>query len=299
MEDEPNATPSHTVVLRAPPVVILLLVAFAVVGGTAVHLVRARLAEDKSRTINVLHIDYHTGDCLMWDQSQADHGSPEPFVLDCKDPHIREVMGPVTITGEAHYPSEAEWQRLHTRLCDPLIERRLGFALDHNGRIEGRHFGISRESWAEGKRTMWCTVTVRQPDVALRAKSISPTWVGRAAKLSQTFLYPVGSCLQWEPEVGTVPCTKPHLFEVIGNVDVRKLSKVSRSTDQWEALTKPRCVQQLFAAYGAKGEPPDGLVTSILTITPEDWKAGRRTIQCIAGIVAKGDWLPVEHRLVP
>lgn len=112
-----------------------------------------------------------------------------------------------------------------------------------------------------------------------------------AAKASQAryqaFSSPPGTCLTWQaPDAGDirkVGCDQPHLFEVVGAVDISgQYPRGAKQPDAetWRTLTTERCGQQAREYLDGPLDPEGKLSLGVLQPDERQWASGERRMHC-------------------
>ncbi|GAA1252728.1 septum formation family protein [Prauserella halophila] len=103
----------------------------------------------------------------------------------------------------------------------------------------------------------------------------------------QAFSSPPGTCLTWRAadagDIRTVDCSEPHLFEVIGAVDIS--AEYPRGAQQpdaetWRTLTTQRCGQQAREYLDGPLDPEGKLNLGLLQPDDQQWDSGDRRLHC-------------------
>jgi hypothetical protein len=114
--------------------------------GVAVMATQDQLAADWGRFISDLRI----GQCFQ--EPEQD----QIKVVPCSQPHDGEVLASVPLQGQA-LPSEAELERLGDQACTAQFRAYVGVA-SHVPNLDFSWWAPTPESWADGGRTMVCTL---------------------------------------------------------------------------------------------------------------------------------------------
>lgn len=222
-----------------------------------------------------------------------------------------------------HFPNNAEWTAISDTDCHTLAARLLGGPIDPAGKFAAYAVLVpTLQSWAFGDRTVWCGLGSPPRDLAslqqlntaedpnspvTRAPLIS--YVGEARGVSQTFLFPPGSCLAEttldRPDVaagagggharGTVPCDQPHTDEVVGSVDISGRASSDPTDAQEQQLFGPPCEAAVRTYVGrplAENE-----TYGWFSILPASWDAGRRATECTVSRMQGSTPVPVSGSL--
>jgi hypothetical protein len=164
---------------------------------------------------------------------------------------------------------------LFAERCSPVLEDYLGTDLDPFGTFGPGGIQPMEAAWNSGDRSMWCGVSKLSPPDQTQNYAVMNAFTGRVAELDQSLVYPNGTCLKLEGRGQPVPCSGPHHFEVVSELDLRDLSGDRPSDDELmiRCGVLPREMQP----------PPIGsLEAGILGFDPASWAAGSRRGNCIA-----------------
>ncbi|WP_253857818.1 septum formation family protein [Prauserella alba] len=103
----------------------------------------------------------------------------------------------------------------------------------------------------------------------------------------QAFSSPAGTCLTWQAadasDIRDVGCGKPHLFEVIGSVDISAQyprGAKQPDADTWRTLTEQRCGQKAREYLDGPLDPEGKLSLGVLQPDDDRWAAGDRKLHC-------------------
>ncbi|MBB4687040.1 hypothetical protein BJY18_004525 [Amycolatopsis jiangsuensis] len=103
----------------------------------------------------------------------------------------------------------------------------------------------------------------------------------------QAFHSPPGSCLTWSAadasDAHVVPCTRPHLFEVTGSVDIGAQFTEDApfpSLDQWQQIAQQKCNSDVRPYLGHALDPYGKLTTNLLRPAAAQWADGDRQLRC-------------------
>jgi hypothetical protein len=247
----------------------------------------ATTATTSAPSVQIEDRSYSRGECVTWLRADV----PEPArTVDCATPHFLEMTGMTVAVPGRSYPSEEEWSDLTERACLPVVERYLGLAFDPYGRyvVLGMHPGL--DPWVRGDRYVDCAIGYHP----LLSPEPHHPFTGRVDPTSQSFLYPIASCLV-ETTDGTVPvdCTTPHRHQVTGWVDAGKW------VDRYGALADSHWVDRECRAHAEAylGHPLHlPLASSSLVLERASWNAGSRGVNCVVNRV---DGLPMRALLRP
>jgi hypothetical protein len=238
-----------------------------------------------STTFRLAGMDFRPGDCVIWDQQAGLAFERSSKVVPCEEPHFFEVAGRLNLAHLAAYPSVAEWKEINeNRDCPELAERYFGYPLDPDGRFDATGMDPYPESWAAGERYVWCGLAAT-PSAANDDPKQHDPMTGRAKGQDQTRLWGTGACLAEDVNhqiVGTVPCTAPHVYEVVGAVTVgtRWTAPPPASSSEWGRVLGSDCAAKTRTYFA--GAVPPGVLSNVLPFRAESWNAGRRTAECVA-----------------
>lgn len=217
-------------------------------------------------------LTYDKGDCVTWPVDSRDVQTPD--IVDCDETHRFEVTGSITVAGDADdYPSEAEWSAITDERCRPHNEEYLGGPLDPFGRVVPYNLLPDPEGWRLGDRTAWCGLRLDLP------KGAAP-YEGSVRDVEQEVVHPSGTCLvegSWHP----VPCDQPHTFEVSGSTRLPDGITPPADVDAWQELVGAEC--ERLGAEHLGGPLPLDLATGWMTLAPESYAAGSRSVTCVIG----------------
>ncbi|MQA08021.1 MAG: hypothetical protein GEU98_05595 [Pseudonocardiaceae bacterium] len=108
-----------------------------------------------------------------------------------------------------------------------------------------------------------------------------------AERADKAFNSPAGSCLTWTKadasDMREVRCEQPHLFEMIGVLDISKQLGPQApfpGMQQWREFTEERCTPKVNDYLGKKFDPHGKLSVSTLRPTEEQWAEGDRKLRC-------------------
>ena len=222
---------------------------------------------------------YHVGECVTLPPESA--SSTKTKTVACTKPHDLEIAGQATVGADVvDYPSTDEWKVLITQLCDPVVAQYLGGTIDPRGRFLTKAI--------HPLQTMWDLTTPHSLDCAVATRpqrqvdfDHPPRLTGAARGATQTFTFPVGSCIPIPASGGIalpVECSEPHSFEVTGVADIAGRIDHLPGAHELDAFLGPTC--STFAVQYL-GHPLDGDLTSWLTIGDQSWNAGRRQMECL------------------
>ncbi|WP_245976138.1 septum formation family protein [Amycolatopsis palatopharyngis] len=114
-----------------------------------------------------------------------------------------------------------------------------------------------------------------------------PVLVAREQARQQAFHAPAGSCLTWsEPDAAdarTISCAEPHLFEVVGVVDISdKFPQGAPSPDLklWRQIAQEHCSEPAEKYLGTKLDPFGKLTVGLLRPPEAKWAEGDRQLRC-------------------
>lgn len=128
----------------------------------------------------------------------------------------------------------------------------------------------------------------------------------RAEKAAQAryeaFSSPAGTCLTWQAsdaaDIHEVDCSQPHLFEVIGTVDISdQYGRNAKAPDAatWRTLTTQRCGQKARDYLDGPLDPEGKLSLGLLQPDERQWNSGDRRMHCGLQRTAPGGSLqPLE-----
>lgn len=209
---------------------------------------------------------YHPGDCVMWG---AHGGSVGPTrLVDCEQPHRIQLTARVTGPPHAAYPSEAQWDALTASACAAPAAKLLGMPLDPSGRFALSSIRATAEGWAQGDTVMWCGLVRRSDDP-------HATLVEDARGADQAFHFRPGVCVARPPSEGVpriVPCDRPHLWEVTGEVTYPDGPAPPTVGED------PGCYDATVRFLG--GPPVEPWAAGLEKIPAASWAAGKRTATC-------------------
>lgn len=99
-----------------------------------------------------------------------------------------------------------------------------------------------------------------------------------------SFNAPVGACLTWQrqdaSDMHTVDCTKPHMFQVTGKVELPEATGPLPDTDRWRQIAQQRCTAPAERFLGKPVDPHGKYSVGALKPNAEQWRAGDRTLRC-------------------
>jgi len=235
-----------------------------------------------SSTILLLGTEFRPGDCVSWDQTPGNAERRNARFVPCDNPHLIEITGRADLSHLRDYPSAAEWNEIErNRECRQFGERFLEYPLDPDGKFATSGIHPDPPGWGQGSRWVWCGLSVRasadDPD------TYDP-FTGKVKGQDQTLLLGTGACLAEDSNqkpAGTVPCTAPHVFEVVGAVNAgnRLTAPPPVTSGEWARILGPDCADQARTYFA--GAVPPGLKSNVLPFRPESWNAGRRTAECV------------------
>ena len=239
--------------------------------------------ETTSTTFTLERLNYRPGDCVKWDQRKDGPGTRDTSIVPCDQLHLIEITGRTVVPDAPAYPPESEWTRLtQSGDCAAQAKAYLGGVLDPYGRFGIGAIHPSLESWNDGDREMWCGLEAHS-QAADADPDVSELFTGSVHSQPQALLWPTGSCLGGGDGKttfdGTVPCTAPHLYEVVGTVNAatRFTTPPPGSSNQWSTRLGADCAK---VAAARLGRLPAGVDTAVFPIDPASWAAGRRTTEC-------------------
>lgn len=258
---------------------LIALVVLLVGGLLAVRVLRER-PERSSQSVSLEDRSYEVGQCLHWDQGDGPT-TDRAETVPCDQEHLREVVGVVSLDDvEGGFPTEAEWTRLKDR-CDPLVERYLGRYVNSVLAPIGQATIKSREgAWFDGDRDLVCLLGLRQVDLAAKRARIRVPFRGRVRDLDLVSPYEAGDCVRWtEEEVGTVPCTEAHHYEVTGIIDVRAATAKATQVRDVDRLGVTACPSRLEGHLD--GSVPTGVSSTFIPMDQEELDGGVRGLVCL------------------
>ena len=226
--------------------------------------------------------EYSKGDCVTWDQTPIG-GPQQTTVVPCNTPHLIEMSARVDVTGRFdHYPTDAEWLVFANRDCLTSAQSLLGAPLDPSGKYTTGFIRPARDGWEQGQRSVWCGVELAKDHPTARPGDAVP-FRGKVEGSAQAYLRAVGRCFTTTSPFA-VPCSKSHLVEITGYVDLSDdKTKPPPVSDNraWNALVGSKCanVGRVYLGH----EPTGNEGTGWEPILPASWDAGRRTVECTVG----------------
>lgn len=227
--------------------------------------------------------EYTVGECITWDQSIPAEIDAKPIAVSCRRPHLKEVTGVFDLDDGRSEPTEAEWDELTEEKCLPATAAYLGHPVfdGHLNPIQTGSITPNHSAWVHHKRVLKCTISLRQPSLALHQRHIHPVLRTRVAQQPRLSPYRRGDCIRTSGKrTGTVPCTSPHQFEVTGVVDASEMSEEVPNDAAWERDMGPVC-EAMFADYFG-GSPPAEADQSFYRISADEWAADIRGVPCVA-----------------
>lgn len=103
----------------------------------------------------------------------------------------------------------------------------------------------------------------------------------------KAFSSPAGTCLTWQAadagDISKVGCNQPHLFEVIGSVDISdQYPRGAKLPDAetWRTLTTQRCGQKASEYLDRPLDPEGKLSLGVLQPDQRQWASGERRMHC-------------------
>ncbi len=234
---------------------------------------------------------YARGDCVTWRQVRT--GVVDAKVVGCTEPHLLEIVGPVTLTGlPDKYPTLGGWMLIEAAQCGPRVEKYLRAVLDTYGRYAAGAIRISTEGWDQGERLIWCGIQAVGGAVGPGAKL--PELLGRADAHAQGMISTAGTCVGTPSANDGTPiaCADPHIFEVTGTVDLsaRQLGSPTSEATRQAAQQPCEVVTTAYLGHAVGGD----LEADVLGIEPVSWAAGRRVVECVVARSSGSDWVPVS-----
>jgi hypothetical protein len=262
--------------------------------GTTVHMwgegdgivITASAKPDVSRTYLEAMADgdrpngtWTTGACLELDQSDpGGFGTlpwapfPRDLVVSCDEPHHAEVLfADVTgVDADAYDAAAISYDRNY--VCDKKYNEVIG---DQAGTTPSLiTYAPDADEWDRGDRYLACVVTI--PDAAGDEELIT----GRIADRTDLAYEPaVADCTMSSFKVLT-RCSRPHVFQFVGSVDVQPTEYPTNSSD-FDASCEP-----LRDTLAVETSDPVRLIAQ--DIGPWSFEQGVRTTRCFAG-VSTGD----------
>jgi hypothetical protein len=114
-----------------------------------------------------------------------------------------------------------------------------------------------------------------------------PVLVAQEQAREQAFHAPAGSCLTWsKPDAAdakAVPCAQPHMFEVVGVVDISaQYPKGAPSPDLklWRQIAQEHCAEPAEKYLGTPLDPFGKLTVGLLRPPEQKWAEGDRQLRC-------------------
>lgn len=258
---------------------------FASPSPTGVRAAAVALSPSPSPEMGLDRSVWTTGDCYTWDQRKP---RPDVAVPDvpCARPHLFQYVRSTTVPGLplAPYPTDVAWNRITEARCTGFVTAFLHHVLDPRGRYEVDALTPRRADWALGDRTLECGIFGRRLHVLGAAPTaVLPLFSGTVDTAHQSLDYPVGTCLRsTRTDEGSVPCTALHDEEVVGAATVAGPA-APPSAAAFGRLALAPC-QALISGYlGYRFSPSATRQTGWTDISPESWRAGERTFDCLLG----------------
>ncbi|WP_216212858.1 septum formation family protein [Amycolatopsis aidingensis] len=117
--------------------------------------------------------------------------------------------------------------------------------------------------------------------------SVDAEVAARLAAKEAAFHSPPGSCLNWtQPDASDahkVPCEQPHLFEVIGVVDISDQyppGAPSPDLQLWRQIAQERCGESAQTYLNKPLDPYGKLTLGVLRPPEQQWADGARELRC-------------------
>ncbi|HEU0086169.1 MAG TPA: septum formation family protein [Pseudonocardiaceae bacterium] len=113
-----------------------------------------------------------------------------------------------------------------------------------------------------------------------------------AATGVQPLRAPAHTCLTWQQpdasDARQVSCVQPHLFEVIGTVELADLEARTPFPDapSWQQLVTSRCTQRTTQALAGRFDPFGRFSVGAIKPSVDSWRRGDRTLRC--GVQSSG-----------
>lgn len=114
-----------------------------------------------------------------------------------------------------------------------------------------------------------------------------PVLVAQEQAREQAFVSPPGSCLTWtKPDAAdakTVSCAQPHLFEVVGVVDISAQYPRGAPTPDlttWRKIAQEHCAEPAKKYLGTPLDPFGKLTVGMLRPPEQEWAEGDRKLRC-------------------
>lgn len=214
------------------------------------------------------------GTCLNWTRADA----ADAAVVDCRQSHLFEQAGSVTLTDQPALPDDQQWRQLVKERCTPIVTKYLGGRFDPDGRYRIGALKPSAAKWAQGDRELRCGL-----QAASRSGAFYPM-KGKVADTDQSAVQPAGTCLAIDGRsVGDpVPCSGPHAVETVGIVDLApKFTGDFPAVADQDAYLQPTCAKIASDYAGGDQVIADKKLTVYWdNITEDSWKAGSRKVNC-------------------
>jgi hypothetical protein len=231
---------------------------------------RASSSDDvAARRATVVFGSAWRGDCLTWPENSPDRPS---FVL-CRDDHLFEVAQSVDM-------------RNFQEPCQQTVQHYLGNRYDPNSRFTTAVLWPGNAAGPQPTdRRLLCGLQLLGPN------GQPMPFKGRVADLDQSKVWPVGTCLGFDPATNRptdipVDCSEPHVAEVTGTVDLAvKFPDGPPAAPDQAAFIGDVCKQMtdIYLASVALDTTPLRLHYS--AVSPESWSAGSRKVACRIGEV--------------
>jgi hypothetical protein len=232
---------------------------------------------------------YVRGACYTWAQRG---GETTARAVSCSAPHLFQQVTAVTLpqaTNGGRWPSRRQWLAIANRVCGPPVTRFLGFPLLPDGRW---FYGIIHPlepGWLLGDRTVQCGISATTPPGHRLGGNMMPTFRGTVIRAAQQQLWPAGTCLARTGALLPVPCSRPHLFLIVGAVTAP--STATPGSAAFASTAKTICT----GVVARTPHPPTigGVPAQVTYLIPTtmDWQAGQRELNCALGYAGSlGVW---------
>lgn len=235
-----------------------------------------------STTLGLVSRDYEPGDCVFWEEADGDEEGPdfgrgyqETAVVDCDQPHRVQITEEAELprSAGAGYPAEDVWDAHFADVCGPAAERFLGRPLDPFGRFAVGGIRPLPDRW-EIADNMWCGIEL-VPGIG------DGTFAEDVREADLAHFYAPGDCRPpYDPAspvaFPVVPCTEPHVDEVVGTVDMP--DSPTPPTEAERDAAHDRCFELVRTYLGR--EPAAPWTSWLESFDPTAWASGRRSYHC-------------------